>query len=174
MNFTAALLLGMQRIFQFELGTVLFNGVDVAGVPLLLPGLAYAIDVWYESPAPHPDGSADCFEPVLGALLLSTELALAGNCVLVVQAGGHMLNMLVDTGASDNFISLAEVNALGLSPQSSEWSQVTLTADGDKHPILGRVTLRSSVYYNPILCVARAHGCCNIYTGLLNIMSVWG
>ncbi|GIL61228.1 hypothetical protein Vafri_15636 [Volvox africanus] len=51
---------------------------------------------------------------------------------------------LVDTGASDNFISLAEVNALGLSPQLSEWSQVTLM-DGGKHPILGGVTLSLGV-----------------------------
>ncbi|GIL45210.1 hypothetical protein Vafri_2522 [Volvox africanus] len=46
--------------------------------------------------------------------------------------------------ASDDFISSAEVNALGLSPQSSEWSQVTL-ADGGKHPILGRITLSLGV-----------------------------
>ncbi|GIM02257.1 hypothetical protein Vretimale_7170, partial [Volvox reticuliferus] len=53
---------------------------------------------------------------------------------------GRTLKALVDTGASDDFISSAEVNALGLCPRSSEWSQVTL-ADGGKQPILGRVTL---------------------------------
>ncbi|GIL56866.1 hypothetical protein Vafri_12151, partial [Volvox africanus] len=60
----AALLLGMRRVLRFKSGTALFNGVDVAGVPVPLSGSAYAVDVWYESPAPHPDGSAVCFEPV--------------------------------------------------------------------------------------------------------------
>ncbi|GIL54538.1 hypothetical protein Vafri_10018, partial [Volvox africanus] len=135
---------------------------------------------WYESPAPHPDGSAVCSEPVLGTLLPSAETALTGTRVPVVQVdlGGRSLNALVDTGASEDFISLAEVNALGLSPQLSEWSQVTLT-DGGKHPILGRVTLSLGVgplcaYHDPTLCIARAHRRCNIYTGVLNITSVWG
>ncbi|GIL68987.1 hypothetical protein Vafri_22316 [Volvox africanus] len=57
---------------------------------------------------------------------------------------GRSLNTLIDTDASDDFISSAEVNALGLPPQSSEWSQVTLV-DGGKHPILGRVTRSLSV-----------------------------
>ncbi|GLI59462.1 hypothetical protein VaNZ11_001344 [Volvox africanus] len=54
------------------------------------------------------------------------------------------MKALVDTGASDDFISAKEVNALGLTPQSSDCAQVTL-ADGGKHPIVGRITLSLSI-----------------------------
>ncbi|GIL93536.1 hypothetical protein Vretimale_3287 [Volvox reticuliferus] len=120
----AALLVGMWQVCRFELGTVLLNGVDVAGASVPLPGQAYAVDIWYEFPALHPEGSAECSEPTLSVLLLSTESGSGGNWVRFIQVVLRTMKVLVDTGASDDFISSAEVNALGLSPQSSEWSQL--------------------------------------------------
>ncbi|GIL71066.1 hypothetical protein Vretifemale_1486, partial [Volvox reticuliferus] len=105
--------------------TVLYNGVDLAGAPVPLSVQAYAVDVWYDAPAPHSEGSAERFEPALSVLLSSAESVPADNRVPLIQVdlAGRTLKALVDTGASDDFISSAEVNALGLCPQSSEWSQ---------------------------------------------------
>ncbi|GIL79945.1 hypothetical protein Vretifemale_9173, partial [Volvox reticuliferus] len=136
----------MRKVCRFEPGTVLYNGVDLAGAPVPLSVQAYAVDVWYDAPAPHSEGSAERFKPALSVLLSSAESVPADNRVPLIQVdlAGRTLKALVDTGTSDDFISSAEVNALGLCPQSSEWSQVTL-ADGGKQPILGRVTLRLGI-----------------------------
>ncbi|GIL57120.1 hypothetical protein Vafri_12328, partial [Volvox africanus] len=106
-------------------------------------GLPYTVDVWFDPLLPHEPGSATDFEPSIRAMLSPKALAMTGAGVPLIQVGvaGRDLKALVDTGASDDFISEAEVNALGLTPKSSEWSHVTL-ADGGKQSILGRVTLR--------------------------------
>ncbi|GLI62851.1 hypothetical protein VaNZ11_005402, partial [Volvox africanus] len=71
-----------------------------------------------------------------------------------IGLNGRTLKALVDTGASDDFISVAEVNALGLTPESSDCPQVTL-ADGGKHPIVGRITLSLSI--GPLRVVTRPY-----------------
>ncbi|GLI68398.1 hypothetical protein VaNZ11_012784 [Volvox africanus] len=148
-----ASLRGMRHVHRFEPGTVLFNGVDWEGTLAPWPCLSYSVDVWYEA----PDGGAVGYGPALSALTLSAGQSLVDNRVPVVQIGlnGRTLKALVDTGASDDFISVAEVNALGLSPESSDCPQVTL-ADGGKHPIVGRITLSLSL--GPLRVVTRPYG----------------
>ncbi|GLI70693.1 hypothetical protein VaNZ11_015618, partial [Volvox africanus] len=147
-----ASLRGMRHVHRFEPGTVLFNGVDREGTLAPWPSTSYSVDVWYEA----PDGGAVGYGPALSALTLSAGQSLVDNRVPVVQIvlNGRTLKALVDTGASDDFISVAEVNALGLSPESSDCPQVTL-ADGGKHPIVGRITL--SLLIGPLRVVTRPY-----------------
>ncbi|GLI65233.1 hypothetical protein VaNZ11_008718, partial [Volvox africanus] len=147
-----ASLRGMRCVHRFKPGTVLFNGVDREGMLAPWPGTSYSVDVWYEA----PDEGAVGYGPALSALTLSAGQSLVDNHVPVVQIGlnGRTLKALVDTGASDDFISVAEVNALGLTPESSDCPQVTL-ADGGKHPIVGRITLSLSI--GPLRVVTRPY-----------------
>ena len=137
------LLRGMKRILVFPVGTQLFNGVALSGQPVLLPGLPYSAEVWFDSPSRyHPVEAAPVMSNISSPVFASTT---GGHLPLITtRASGLSLSTLLDTGASHDFISATTAKSLGLRIQSSKWSQVTL-ADGGKQSILGRATLRLSI-----------------------------
>ena len=96
------LLAGLRRILQFVPGTILFNGVDVKGVPVPLSGLPYSVDVWYDPPQPHKSVSVDT-EPCIRVPMALSAVS-AGVPLIRVSVLQRNLMALVDSGASDDFI----------------------------------------------------------------------
>ena len=141
----APLLAGFKRVLRFRPGTALFHGVNVSGHPAPLPGFPYAADVWYDAPRQGLGAPTDD-DPHISALLSPGAAALTGAGVplISISVSGRALTALADSGASDDFIAVSEVERLGLRPSASARSHVTL-ADGGKQAILGRVSLRVAV-----------------------------
>ncbi|EFJ42441.1 hypothetical protein VOLCADRAFT_97452 [Volvox carteri f. nagariensis] len=133
---------GMRRVLQFRAGSKLFNGVDMTGQLVSLPGLPYTADVWYDPPLVL--GHLDT-EPHVSVLCAKVAASTGPRVPLIgIRVAGHSLTAMADSGASDDFISASIVEQLVLKPQPASWSSVTL-ADGGKQVILGQVSLHISL-----------------------------
>ena len=132
---------GMSLLRRFDKGTVLFNGLDLAGALIALPALAYSVDVWYDAPGSNVTVTA----PFLSALCPPVAASLSGDDLprVNLSVANTTLLTLVDSGASHDFVSESTIRQLGLTLRPCDWSHVTL-ADGGKRALLGQVTLRAS------------------------------
>ena len=138
----SGLLSGMRQVLRFESGTALFNGLNLEGRPVALPGFPYAAEVWYDAPnAPVPVPSEPCLAVLLAQATSDAGLSLP---LVNVRLGGMPLLALIDSGASHDFISAEVVDRLHLTVRPCEWKHVNL-ADGGKQAIMGQITVRLAV-----------------------------
>ena len=141
------LLQGMSKAVTFGVGETLFQGLDLQGKPVELPGLESSVSVWYAPPLPVV--SSVLALPHASSLFLTANSAapsvaasITGPLPIVpARVGGLNVSVLADTGASHDFVSKELCAKLGVKLSKSVWPHVTL-ADGGKQTILGRVTLR--------------------------------
>ncbi|GIL50573.1 hypothetical protein Vafri_6730, partial [Volvox africanus] len=133
----------MRKVRSFPTGTGLFNGLDLLGQQVALPGTSYPVEVWYDAPQPYTPVPPD---PFTSALLVAASGAMtAGSALPLISlaSAGLSFTTLVDSGATHDFISESLVQRLRLPIRSCPWSSVSL-ADGGKQAILGQVSLRVS------------------------------
>lgn len=123
---------GMRLLHTVPVGTVITERVNQDGVhlamhePLVTPLCVYT--------------DADCSPRV-------ATLSALGTSVLKVTGGIHKrsVSFLLDTGASDNFISRALVTKLGLHVTANREPLLIETGTGDRVQIPGHVTVKISI-----------------------------
>ncbi|GIL93682.1 hypothetical protein Vretifemale_21090, partial [Volvox reticuliferus] len=102
----SAELAGMRKVRSFPTGTGLFNGLDLSGQQVALPGTPYPAEVWFDAPQPYTPVSPD---PFTSALLVAASGAMtAGSSLPLISlaTAGLSFTALVDSGATHDFINV--------------------------------------------------------------------
>lgn len=136
---------GFQQVKVYPAGTYLFSKALPDGTRQALPGIPWAVSVWFDPPAPKAllRVTAD---------VVDTQRAFTFS----VEVAGHRCSALVDTGAfcegkAHGFITPASLATLqaGIVPASTRGVRV---ADGTEVPVLGavRVKLRMQDFHDRV------------------------
>ena len=110
------LLTGMQLLKQYEKGTVLFSAPRPGGARAVLPGVRWAVEVWYDPPAP--------------AFNLTVAMRAALTMRFKAKLSGADACVLVDSGASDMFLDKRFAARAGLRVKPARGAGGVTLGDG--------------------------------------------
>jgi hypothetical protein len=129
------LLQGMQLVRRYETGHKLFSAPDGTGGRKQMPGLPGPVEVWYD-----PPGKAN---PPATLQMSSTEQPLLFR--FQGLAAARKARVLLDSGASHNFVSQAFAEACGLRVTAPAGTQTVKLASGDVVALQGQCTFKLQI-----------------------------
>ncbi len=128
------LLVGMQKVAEYPAGSILFTRPAVNGQRELMGGTPWAVEIWYDPPGQLQTAS-----------LQYTHTTQSLTFRYLGQAAGLPASILLDSGASDNFISAAFAAKAQLRVTAPTRAQQVRTAGGDLVPLQGQCTFKLKI-----------------------------
>jgi Reverse transcriptase (RNA-dependent DNA polymerase)/RNase H-like domain found in reverse transcriptase/Integrase zinc binding domain/Chromo (CHRromatin Organisation MOdifier) domain/Retroviral aspartyl protease len=128
------LLQGMQLLHRFETGHVLFNAPTMAGSRTVMPGIPWPVEIWYDAPG-----------RVVPVSLQVTTADQALTFRFTGQAAGCPAKVLLDSGATHNFISAEFASANRLHVAAPVQAYTVKLASGDTVALQGQCTFKLSM-----------------------------
>ena len=125
---------GMTLLHRYEQGHVLFHAPQLHGGRSVLPGIPWPVEVWYDPPGRVVE---------LDLQATSTDQPLMFR--FQARAAGCAAKVLLDSGASHNFVSAAFVRASALRITAPVQAYTVRLASGDTVPLQGQCTFKLSM-----------------------------
>jgi Reverse transcriptase (RNA-dependent DNA polymerase)/RNase H-like domain found in reverse transcriptase/Integrase zinc binding domain/Chromo (CHRromatin Organisation MOdifier) domain/gag-polyprotein putative aspartyl protease/Integrase core domain len=128
------LLHGMTKLVEYPTGHPLFTAPSAAGGRTAMAGIPWPVEVWYDPPG-----------RVTTAVLNTTHSEQPLTFLYRGSTAGKPARVLLDSGASHNFVSAELVSQLGLSRRTAVSAQAVKTADGHTIPLQGQCTFKLQI-----------------------------
>ena len=142
------LLTGMRLVHTYPKGAAILSTSDSQDSGSSLTSLPWPLEVWYDAPAPKP----------LLKLKATEAPDVQHQARFRAQVSGVAAGVLIDTGATGNFVSAALLHKLNL-PMLDGVHAVAELADGASAAILGRarITVRLAGLKTTAVCYVLDH-----------------
>jgi Reverse transcriptase (RNA-dependent DNA polymerase)/RNase H-like domain found in reverse transcriptase/Integrase zinc binding domain/Chromo (CHRromatin Organisation MOdifier) domain/Retroviral aspartyl protease len=125
------LLQGMQLLHRYETGHVLFNAPTSDGGRQVMPGIPWPVEIWYDAPG-----------NVVPVSLQVASTAQALTFKFLGDVAGCKAHVLLDSGATHNFISSDYAKLHGLRVAAPGQAYTVKLASGDTVALQGQCTFK--------------------------------
>jgi hypothetical protein len=150
----------MQLLRTYQKGTVLFNAPDADGVRGDLPGIPWAVHVYYDAPVSSPVPAVNNVASVSAvAVPVCADMAVESHPLTMYFKGtvaGLDANVLIDSGASEQCVSrsFVERNKLHVAAVPANVVTTVTLADGRTDQVGGqcRLTIKIGCHTEQVLC----------------------